>query len=182
MSHPLRFTLPALGLSALSLLAPGCAAEPTSYETFEEACAAVPGCGESRYPIEGNPEPIYRVLVVRSAEGTFSIAQSERIELVEGDGIPIGPSGGEVLLAGRNARGEPVAGQLIRFPTVRLWENLGENAFSEEESLAGEATSSIGYVRALPDITELALLDLDGNAIEQAPLPVAPPAENKTPV
>lgn len=177
MSHPLRFTLPTLGLSALSLVAPGCAAEPVSYETFEEACAAVPGCGESRYPIEGNLEPVFRVLVVRSAEGAFSIAQSERIELVEGDGIPLGPSGGDVLLAGRNASGEPVDGQLIRFPTTRLWESLGEDAFSEEQSLEGEATSAIGYVRALPDVTELALLDLEGNAIAQAPLPVAPPEE-----
>lgn len=166
-----------LGFSALGLTALGCAAEPVSYETFEDACAAVPGCGESRYPIEGNLEPIYRVLVVRSAEGTFSIAQSERIELVEGDGIPLGPSGGDVLLAGRNASGEPVDGQLIRFPTTRLLESLGEDAFSEEQSLEGEITSAIGYVRALPDVTELALIDLEGNAIAQAPLPVTPPEE-----
>jgi hypothetical protein len=184
MLESLRFAFCVPSLRALALCAPllatqalGCAAEPASYETFEEACAAVPGCGESRYPIEGNLEPIYRVLVVRSAEGTFSIAQSERIELVEGDGIPLGPSGGDVLLAGRNASGEPVDGQLIRLPTTRLLEDLSANFPSEEQSLEGEATSAIGYVRALPDVTELVLLDLEGNAIVQAPLPVAPPEE-----
>jgi len=170
MSHPLRIVLLASGLVTAGL-ALGCASEPASYETFEEACAAVPGCGESRYPIEGNLEPVFRVLVVRSPEGVFSIANAERIELVEGDGIPIGPAAGDVVLAGRDVSGEPVDGQMIRFPTTRLLEGLGEDPFSEEQSLEGEVTSMIGYVRALPDVTELALLGLDGSVVALAELP-----------
>jgi len=172
MSKPTRafFSL------ALMLVAASCGGDAniTPYETFEEACAAVPGCGESRYPIVGALEPIFRVLVVRSPEGVFSIAYSERIKLIEGDGIPMGPPAGDVVLAGRDADGEVVDGQLIRFPTTRLVEGRGEDPLSVEESLEGEATSMIGYVRALPGVTELALLDLEGNVVTQAELPPAP--------
>lgn len=143
-----------------------------TYTSFEEACAAVPGCGTARFPIDSPPEPVYRVLVQRADDGTISITTADRLELPSGDGIPVGPESGDLLLAGLDADGQPVDGQVLAFARTLIAEGVDDPSLYTETAITG-ATSTLGYVRALPSIVSFAVLDMDGHPLATAPLPIA---------
>lgn len=152
-----------------------------TYQTFEEACAAIPGCGTGRFPIDSPPEPVFRVLVHRADDGTISIAAADRLELPSGDGIPVGPESGDVLLAGLDADGQPIDGQVLAFPRTLIAEGIDDPALYSETPITG-ATATLGFVRALDEAASLAVLDIldrDGQPLATAPLPTAEVSETR---
>ena len=143
-----------------------------TWDTFEEACAAIPGCGTARFPIGSPPEPVFRVLVHRDNDGIVTIHTADRVELPSGDGLPVGPAAGELLLAGLDAEGQPIDGQVLAFPRTLVTEGVDDPALYAETPMTG-AAATLGYIRALPAVTTLAVLDLDGQILTTASLPIA---------
>ncbi|MDX1644585.1 MAG: hypothetical protein R3244_09540, partial [Thermoanaerobaculia bacterium] len=75
------------------------------------------------------------------------------------------------LLAGVDEKGTPIDGQMIRFPTQARFEFEDRKTPPEIVELGGASVSATGYVRALPSIASLAVLDEDGQTIATAALP-----------
>ncbi len=143
---------------------------PEEYATFGEACAAIPGCGDAPVDLAGPREALYRVLVTKGADGSYSITNVERIDVLTAVGINPGPARGEVGLVGRDAAGEPMDGQLLAFPTVRSFGYDAAIPYHEEVVIEG-ATSMVGYVRADEAVADIAVVDADGTELASAPLP-----------
>ena len=64
-----------LSLLFLGLLLPGCGGSSASEEAFVAACDGVPGCAETEP--EQPRETIWRVLVVRDADGQIAIEEMQ---------------------------------------------------------------------------------------------------------
>ncbi len=156
------------------LLAWGCGDgdEGVDGEAFERACSEVPACAGSRSDEAGPEETIYRVEVVRGGAGEVSIEAVEPVAVSEGDGVPLGRRAGSHVLAGLDAGGEPVDGQLIGFPAV-LRAELADGWSTGEIDLAGREVSTVGYVRADAAIREVAVLDEAGEVVARADAPPA---------
>lgn len=139
-------------------------------EGFRAACAGIPGCGESRVTAPGPSESIWRVLVVRTPEGKPQIARVDRIDVPKGEGVPLGPLSGSHRLIGLDAGGEPVDGQLVRFPEVLRLEFASGEA-PEEIDLTDRRVSAVGYLRESEAIETLMIQDESGATVasEKAP-------------
>ncbi|MGK2924141.1 MAG: hypothetical protein ACSLE2_00825 [Lysobacterales bacterium] len=138
---------------------------------FEEACAAAPTCVEPRFQSSGPSETIWRIQIIREASGKIRFGHIDSIEVTQGRGVPMGPATGAYLLAGVDASGVPVDGQVIQFPSVALVEYLDRAAPLERVDLSGERGSTTGYLRALPSIDSLILFDEAAKPIVMAPRP-----------
>ena len=103
---------------------------------FANACAETPGCGAPQDSVSPATESLWRVQVVREASGDVRIERVEIIDVVSGDGVPIGPLAGKHALVGLDENGEVVDGQVLRFPEVRRVEY--ESSTVEEIDLAGK--------------------------------------------
>lgn len=155
---------------------------------FQKACAKVEGCGEApRYPEPGATEAVWRVQVIREASGAIRFGRVDSIVVPQGGGVPLGPVAGTHRLVGRNAAGEPVDGQLLQFPEVTRVEYVPElpepgqptknedatrilgETFAEFD-LSGMTVDAMGFVRALPEITELAVQAPDGSTVVRQPV------------
>jgi hypothetical protein len=68
-----------------------------------EACALVEGCDAPFLPVAGPRVPVFRVLVVRDAQGV-RIETVEEVDLPEAVGAPVGPSGGGFALGTTSPR------------------------------------------------------------------------------
>jgi hypothetical protein len=165
-------------LPAAALLLAGCSpGTPTrdpgpKAEEVEAACALVPGCQEPRVTSPPARESVWRVELIRTASGGVRMGRVERLEVVEGTGVPLGATAGSHLLLGLDGEGEPVDGQFVRFP--RFLRVEGEDwAGPDSVSLAGREVRVVGYVRALPSIRRLAVLDEGGGEVASGAPPRA---------
>lgn len=149
----------------LTLASCGEDAPVSSFETFEEACAAVDGCG-----LSVSTDDIWVVEVIRDGD-EIRIGSIEAGEARTGDGMPFGPLGGEVALAGRSSAGENIDGQWLRFPEEFEFEREFEGG-RLGVPLVGPV-STTGYVRALAEIESIAVVDTRGAILVEAPLPAA---------
>ncbi len=165
--------------SALSLLVftLGCSGgEPDLPETRAEACAMVAGCDAPTVSYPGPRESIYRVLVVRSPDGAVRIEDVDEVEVSSAIGAPQGPLSGSHGIAGLDADGEPIEFQFLRFPDEVLLEDLGGSRARQTISLADLESSAVGYVRVDPALSELALIDAEGEIVARQ-TPPAPGTE-----
>jgi len=89
---------------------------------YQEACAEVRGCAESRQAWTDPAETIWRLRIVRETDEQIKIERIERIEVVKDNGVPVGPLHGDALLVGLDKDGNALDGQLIRFPTTLFLE------------------------------------------------------------
>ncbi len=150
----------------------GSAGMPSAGE-LDDACAAVPGCGDA-IPVTATPtETIWRVEVIRGADGTPRFGQTEAILVTQGTGVPVSSMEGPYMLIGLDAAGEAVDGQYLDFPTELRMEGVDDDGlgFAVFQSLEGLETSTIGYVRALPGIGRLIVADGEGREVASSPAP-----------
>ncbi|MFT5354663.1 MAG: hypothetical protein ACI9KE_001870 [Polyangiales bacterium] len=141
---------------------------PVVFETFDEACSAVEGCGAER---GATSESIWRVAVVRETDGTYRIMEIDRVDVPE-DGVPFGPFGGDVAVVGRDASGANVDGQLLAFADVMSFEGSLDGGGRVEVPLEGPVRTT-AYVRALADVETLAVIDSAGVVFSEAAIPAA---------
>jgi hypothetical protein len=144
--------------------------------TFDEACALVPGCNEPRADISGPKEAIWRVELLRSGSDDVAIGRVEPLEVLKGAGVPVGPLAGSHLLAARDAAGDSLDAQLIRFAEAIEIESLGVDPYFGKIDLADRQVSAIGFLRALPGVEEIAILNPAGVTLDSV---AAPAAEQK---
>lgn len=147
--------------------------EPNSPMTFDEACALVPGCDQPRRDISGPKEVIWRVEVLRSGSGDVTLGRVEALEVTEGAGVPVSPLAGSHLLVARDAAGDSLDSQLVRFFDVLEMESLGEVPYFAKMDLAGREVSALGFLRALPGVQEIAIVDTAGATLDSVPAPAA---------
>ena len=138
---------------------------------FQDACAALPTCAQPRFQSSAPSESIWRVRVVREGSGSIRFGRIDSVEVTADRGVPIGPLTGDFFLAGVDESGTPVDGQMIQFPTVARIEFEGRKVAPELIDISGESVSTTGYVRALPKVDSLAILDESGKAIATAEVP-----------
>lgn len=136
---------------------------------YVKACAETPGCRQPDSAAPAAAEGIWRVLVARPASGEIRIDRVELVDVPEGDGVPVGHLTGEHALVGLDAGGTAVDGQPIRFPDTMRIEYAGGQRPVERIDLAGREVDVVVYVRALPSIASLAVLDSSGTVVASAP-------------
>lgn len=151
----------------------GCGGDqPATELSYEEACRLVPGCSEPRFDRNASKETVYRALIVREESGGVRIESVDTVDVSEGNGVPIAPLGGTHLLVGLNEMGVAVDGQEIRFPDVLQVSR--EDAFDHGQvDLSGREVDVVGYVRALPAVAELGIVDESGVIVARAALPLS---------
>ena len=125
--------------------------------TLEEACRILGDCVPAT-TVDGPAELLWRVEVRRDAQGGFSLGPLRTVRVREGKGVPLPPARGPVYVAGLNASGEPVDGQPVAFVDVDVVE-ARELGIVEEVPVDGLPQTQIGYVKVLPEITSIALLN-----------------------
>ncbi len=155
----------------LLLVCAACASDPETPATFEEACALVDGCTTPANALPGGRIAIWRVHVVREADGTYRIGDVAEAEVAAAVGVPQGPLGGEVALAALDGDGAPLELQLLHFPEVLALSP--EDVFEDvvEQSLAGQAVDTIGYLQATSDVSRVAIVQRDGTVLAEVPAP-----------
>ena len=174
-----------IGGVALAALCAACGGDdegstPGGFETYADACDAIDDCSSPRVDLTAPTERIFRVLVVRAADGTVSFGGIEAVDVVEGSGVPIGPLSGTHVLAGLDASGVSLDGQALRFPETFRLESYGDDSWlGADVDLSAEDVATVGYVRALPEVTELALVAADGTIL--ATTPAEPTIESTDP-
>lgn len=146
-------------------------AEAMRDPVFRQACEELEYCAEPLYPAPGPREKIWRVRVVREASGAVRIADVDVAQVPAGEGVPVGPLGGDYLLVGLDGDGDPVDGQLLRFPESLRIELTGVGALQRQVELEGRTVDAIAYLRALPSIETLAVRDESGAVVASAAVP-----------
>ena len=106
----------------------------------------------------------WRVLVIREASGDVRIDKVEVINVVAGDGIPVGALSGDHALVGLDKNGEVVDGMLIRFPSIRRIE-FTEGMSPKQIDLEGTKVDALGYLKVSPSIVSLAVQDIERKEI-----------------
>lgn len=124
--------------------------------TLDEACRILGDCVPAT--VDGPTELLWRVEVRRDAEGGFSLGPLRTVRVREGEGVPLPPAQGPVYVAGLDAAGDPVDGQPVAFVDVDVVE-ARELGVVEEVPIDGLPQTQIGYVKVLPEITSIALLN-----------------------
>lgn len=165
-------------------------AQALSDPEFERACAEIEGCRDApRFAATGARETIWRVQVIRQASGDIRFGRIEAIDVVEGNGVPVGPVAGSHRLVGLDAGGQPLDGQLLQFPEVIRAEYFPETpdpgdpgaavvadtpaARWDEEQITGRPVDAIGFVRALGGIETLAVQTTEGDVVARTSIPAA---------
>jgi len=140
---------------------------------YREACEKVPGCEGTRQPWTGPVVTVWRLRLVRDADGRISIDGIESIEVAEGDGVPVGPLHGDALLVGLDSDGKALDGQLVKFPTALYLEGEARDQAPQNIDLAGQKTATTAFIRALPDIVSFAVKNQSGDILATAEAPPA---------
>jgi len=141
-------------------------AQAMSTPEYAEACEQTPGCTDLSHLKLPESESLWRVQVTRDAGGAIRIGRVDRVEVVAGDGVPLGPAYGEHALVALDSEGEVVNGQVIRFPDSMRLEGLDPAGF-EIVDLAGKAVDTQAYLPVSPEIIALAVQDREGNVIDR---------------
>jgi hypothetical protein len=143
---------------------------PSEIQAFRTACAEIPGCGESRVTAPGATEKIWRVLVVRTPGAELEMVRSDRVDVPEGEGVPVGPLSGSHRLVGLDAAGQPVDSQLLHFPEAFRLEFVGGEA-AEELDLADQRVSAVGYLREANAIETFVIQNESGATVASTKVP-----------
>lgn len=154
----------------LLLVCAACASDPETPATFEEACALVPDCLNPPNRLAGGRLAIWRVPVLRRADGSYSVGEVVEIEVAEAVGVPQGPLEGDVALAGIDRAGEPVEVQLLHFADSLRLSPLDLFEDHVEMPLAGDSTT-VGYLRVSGDIEQIAIVEPDGTILAETNAP-----------
>lgn len=67
---------------------------------YAKACEQTPGCAETLKVEQFASKSLWRVHIIRSATGEIRIGRVDFVDVVEGDGVPVGPTYGEHALVG----------------------------------------------------------------------------------
>ena len=137
--------------------------------TFEEACAIVPGCGESAQDLGGPRETIWRIDLHRDAAGVVEFGDIEPVDVLSSVGRPASPLKGSHLLVFVDGAGAWLEARAVRFADVAQIE--GEGVFFSEEVAIDEQTVS-AYVRDVPDAARFILMDASGQPVTSANVPM----------
>ncbi|MCA9604279.1 MAG: hypothetical protein KC619_01705 [Myxococcales bacterium] len=154
---------------ALALLA-GCPEAPETFSTFEEACAAIPDCEAPRVPRPPGQEAIWRVSLVRDADGQVRIDEIDEVSVAADVGLPPGPLAGSHALVARGAGGETLGLTPVRFPEVALAESL-DFEVREALDLSGAAVHATAYLRVDGAADRIVVLDATEDVVDMRPAP-----------
>jgi hypothetical protein len=138
---------------------------------FDRACAGVPGCAEAQAAPSVPHETIWRVELVRAATGEVTIGRIEPVEVEQDRGVPVGRLAGSHLLAGLDAAGEPVDSALVSFPETLRIEGAADFAETRTIDLRGRNVDAYAYLRAVPGMVRVAVVDRAGRELATASLP-----------
>lgn len=158
--------------AALGLVLASCGGtdEPELPANFDEACGAVDGCESPAVAVSGPSEAIWRVLVVRDADGTLHVGEVQEIDVPSEIGPPQGPLEGDTAIATLDASGAPLELMLLSFPATVLVE--GADPLSEREEMALDGpTSTVSYLRVDAAADRLAVVQPDGTVIDSIAAP-----------
>ena len=137
---------------------------------YAEACAETPGCSQAEDGAALDMEPLWRVRIVRTASGELEIAQIESIDVVAGDGVPVGPIYGQFALLGLDSAGGVLDGQVLSFPD-KLRIEAGESTDATEINLSNQKVDTVAYIKASADLTSFVIRDRGGNEKARADIP-----------
>ncbi|MEM9075205.1 MAG: hypothetical protein AAGE52_42295 [Myxococcota bacterium] len=149
----------------------GGGSDPELPATFEEACAMVDGCMTPDNAIPGGREAIWRVHVIREADGSYRLGDIVEAEIAEVIGAPQGPLDGEVALAALGADGTATELQLLRFADVLEIEAVDGLEDIIEVPLTGVPVDTIGYLAVSDAATRIAVVEPDGTVLAEIPAP-----------
>ncbi len=138
---------------------------------YANACEQTPGCSETLKVEQFASESLWRVHIIRSASGDIRIGQVDFVDVVAGDGVPVGPAYGEHALVGLDKDGSTVDGQVIHFPDSLRLEGV-EPAGFELIDLSGDEVDTLAYLRISPTIVSLSVQDREGVVMDSADVPV----------
>lgn len=138
---------------------------------FVKACEQTPGCAETLNVEQSASESLWRVHIIRSSSGDIRIGQVDFVDVVAGDGVPVGPVYGEFALVGLDRDGSIIDGQVIHFPDSLRLESI-EPAGFEIIDLAGDEVDTLAYLRTSSSIVSLAVQDREGAVMDSAGVPV----------
>jgi hypothetical protein len=135
---------------------------------YQAACAKVAGCEDARQPWTAPAETVWELRIVRDSGDAISIDRIESIEVVEGDGVPVGPLHGDALLVGLDKDGKALDGQLVKFPVMLFLEGEARDQAPQSIDLAGQKVAATAYIRALPGIVSFAVKNETGDILATA--------------
>lgn len=154
----------ALIASTVSLALGACSGDegPGIPQTFEEACARVPGCQQPVNAVDGPTIAIWQVVLERDASGAVRVGELLEADVPSATGLPQGPLAGEHRLVAYDAAGQVLDAQAIRFPEEIVLEGLDEQA--QTIPVSG-ATKTIGYLAVAAEVAKIAITDTDGKEL-----------------
>lgn len=135
---------------------------------YRMACEATPGC-ETEIAADVASEAVWRVRITRADDHHYTLDQLERLQVQEGDGVPLGALYGDIALVGLDSDGEILDGQLLHFPPPD--DKVPDALQHRHLHNTGDVAVVYGFIRALPDIRTLAVQNRSG--IRHAALEVA---------
>lgn len=142
---------------------------------YAKACRETPGCeGSANQPLLKS-ENLWRVQVTRDAGGVIRVGRVDRIDVVAGDGVPVGPLYGEFALVALNGKDDIVNGQVIRFPGSMRIEGAEPPGF-EIVNLAGDTVDTLAYLPISADVVALAVQDRSGAVIDRVEVTAGAPS------
>lgn len=141
---------------------------PTQAER-SEACAQIPSCAEPENVVQGPSRLVWRVRVLRNAEGAVSIESQETFRYPEAFERPPSARSGDVALVALDAEGMELDVALLRFPTELRGDSggLGRPNFSKTLSSA----DAVGYLLADEEAARIAVLDAEGTVLDERAVP-----------
>ncbi len=134
-------------------------------------CLDVPGCEEARAGAPAATETLWRVEVVRTAQGALRIGRTGAIAVAAGVGVPIGASSGPHVLAVVDRAGTPLDGQYVRLPENMRAEYADGWTAPRLTPTSGRDVSTVVHVRPRPGAARLVLFDEHAREVATAALP-----------
>ena len=131
---------------------------------YIEACKETPGCGDLQEPASLATEGVWRVQVIRGASGDLRIGRVDIIDVVAGDGVPVGALSGMYALVGLGKSGKVIDGQVLRFAESLRVEY--DSSTTQDIDLSGKEVDTLAYIKASPAITKLAIQGKDGAQVD----------------
>ncbi len=133
-------------------------------ETFEEACAMVPGCADGPYDPNGPRDPITRVTLRLDDSGVPTFDAMDTAEVLRELGKPAGVAGGTHVIVAEDANGNWLEVQAVSFPTGMLFEDdQGDGAQVLEALEPGDAQSMLYF--SSENIDRFVVYDAQGTEV-----------------
>src|SRR5690606_32694729 len=105
--------------------------------------------------------------------GDLRIEEVERIQVPQGDGIPVGPLSGTHSLVALDGNDAVLDGQVLSFPEALRLEYTDGSAPGSVD-LAGREVDAFAYLRVSPQASSLAVRDLSGTILSEVDAPSSP--------